>query len=594
MAIMKSILQLCQPSNVRVSPTDSRDNQLDILSRLPFELHVLILDYFGPADVDAGLSACRYWRDIWLSDEIWPKLAQRWFPGLEEHIRRSSLDGQEPGEAFRRALHKIERRGSGRFASALHHDMRLKRDPVFTLTKNIPRREGGVHSYDDMDGLEYGSGSLFPRFMLYSSGRIAWWPEAYAFPYFAIVDDLRTRKRRAYQSPNNNGMAPGFRTAMSDKLFLLGQGAMLYAWHLELDQPHSIKVPEEFVRCIAEGETVLILSKHAEVYLWKFGNQLRHIRLDGCFEKEFVGSSQLYDFYSGRFISRNPGSRLVQSGTLLDFIISPTEEDVFFVVTFSPSRLHILRVDEIRRGQLIGSYGLDRNQLTNHITVSNDFTLTNLRWEKVDFYGGYCLTQASFPPQYPRPGGGIGTAPDAAHCDSQKMGGLLSVCFNIYTKSFTIPHYHHKECHDQLNASLIWNNRILSSDPNYEGPVLSLHPCGTIHPDAGSQAPPLYTTIHSGQGSLSRRRRAPFDELKSRPELVSADFALDPYRRFSASPTKHSNLRPSLLPGSSRLVGDDDFLLLFDKTSYTAWSFGDEIPEKKAGSERSVWRSLIH
>ncbi|KAI1371256.1 hypothetical protein F4677DRAFT_435963 [Hypoxylon crocopeplum] len=576
---MKSFLT--QLRHARASPGCPK---VDIVSRLPFELHIIILSYFEPVDVDAALSASRRWRGIWLSEEIWPKLAEQWYPGLEDHIRAGS---QEMGDAFRRTLHKIQRRMSGKFATALHYEMRLQPDWFFTLSKGVPVLEGGVHSYDDVDGLELSSDTRFPRFMMYNNGRIAWWPEAYVFPYFAIVDDLRTRKRRAYLFPNHQGDTQGFKTSMSDKLILMGRRRTLHAWHLEQDQLYSTEIPEEIARCVAEGDTVLIVSKNAEIFLWKLGCRPRHIRIDGCYERGLLGTSQLYDFISGQFVSRNPGTRLVQSGILLDFIISPTEDDVLFVITFTPAPLDRLEVNEIRDGQLAGTYRLDRSEWTKLIMVPDDFTITTLRWEKVDSYGGYCLTQAAF--QHAQ----TGSDPNAAYCESSDVDGLLSVCFNIHNKSFTVSHYHHKECHDQQNAFQIWNNRIAASD-NAQGPVLSLYPCSTKPPDDEGRITPLYTTVQCRRTGLSRRQLVPFEKFGSRLELSAADFALDAYQQFNTNPVEHNSTGSFMQLGIRRLVGDDDFLLLIDKKSYTVWSFGNEMPEKAADSDRSLWRSLIH
>lgn len=590
MAIMKSLLvQLRHPANASAPAAGSGSVKLDIVSQLPFELHDLVLSYLQPGDVDAALGACRRWRDIWLSDEIWPKLAKRWFPGLEEHIRKSAADGQDMGEMFRRALHKIQRRLSGRFASALHHQMHLESDRFFTLSKEVPVLEGGVHSYDDVDGLESCSGTYFPRFMMYNNGRIVWWPDAYVLPYLAVVDDLRTRRRRAYLFPNNRGEKQGFKTAMSDKLLLMGREKTIHAWHLELDRLCSTKVPEQFVRCIAEGETVLIVTKNAELYLWRFGRDPQHIDVTGCYEKGPLGTSHIYDFTPGQLISsHNAGSRLIRSETLVDFIISPSEENVFFVVTLTPASLKALRVSEIRNGKLVGTYCMERNEWNDFIMMSLDFT--NLRWEKVDSYGGYCLMQAIFPTSH-RPSPHMTSESACRFTDDS----LVSVCFNIYTKSFTIPHYHHMERHSHGSACQIWNGRIAASETDSpRGPVLSLHLCaGLEHPYDRSSPTPIYATTPSRQGDLWRRQQVPFKSDGSSVKFPDAEFALDSDQQLDGDALDGTSTDSLLTPGIKRLVGDDDFLVLIVRESYTIWSFGNEIPERVIDNRRGRWRNLI-
>ncbi|KAI1103038.1 hypothetical protein F4804DRAFT_311345 [Jackrogersella minutella] len=583
MAIMKSLLTRFYHSENLRTPSGPENTQPDIVSRLPFELHIFILDHLEPRDVDAGLSSCRQWRTIWLSDEIWPKLAQRWFPGLEDHIRKaaakSSSDGKDMSEMFRQALHKIQRQMSGRFASALHHEMCLESDNLFTLSKDVPVSEGGVHSYDVVDGLEFGSGTHYPRFMMYENGRIAWWPEAYVLPYLAVVDDLRTRKRRAYLFPDHRGDKQGYKTAMSDKLLLMGRGKKLHCWHLELDRLYSTDIPEEFVRCIAEGETVLILTRTAEVFLWRFDQELQHIDVSGCYEKGPVGVAHPHNFISGQSIPvPNVGSRLVQSGTLLDFIISPTEDNVFFIVTYTPAPVKELRIDEIRNGELVATYRLDRSKWSDVIVNCGDFS--NLRWEKVDSFGGYCLMHAaSVTP---------GTTREPACPPHSSI--LVSVCFNIYTKAFTIPHYHHMDCHNHGSVSQIRNNRIVASDTDSpRGAVLSLHPCaGSGNPYEKSGPTPFYSTVNGGPNGPLRRHRLPPES-----DEWDADFVLDFNGPLKTSSADITSIYPRLIRGVRRLVGDDDFLLLVVRQSYIVWSFGDEISGNTTDDRRSLWRKLI-
>ncbi|KAI1453914.1 hypothetical protein F4805DRAFT_441832 [Annulohypoxylon moriforme] len=585
MAIMKSLLtRLYHPENAQTPPSiaNTENADPDIVSRLPFELHIFILAHLEPKDIDAGLSVCRQWRAIWLSDEIWPKLAQRWFPGLEDHIRKSATEGQDLSEMFRQALHKIQRRMSGRFASALHHEMSLEGDQLFTLSKDVPLTEGGVHSYEDVDGLEFGTDAThYPRFMMYDNGRIAWWPEAYVLPYLAVVDDLRTRKRRAYLFPNNDGEKQGHKTAMSDKLLLMGRGRTLNAWHLELDRLHSTQVPEEFVRCITEGEKILVLTRNAEVFLWRFGQEPQYIDITGCYTKGPVGTAHPYNFVLGQFTpSHNIGSRLVRSGTLLDFIISPTEDNVFFVITYDPAPQKELRVNEIHDGQLVATYRLDRSKWADVIVDPGDFS--NLRWEKVDSFGGYCLMNAA------------SETPDTTREPSCPPNSsiLVSVCFNIYTKTFTIPHYHRIDSHNHGSVYQIRNNRIAASDTDSSrGTVLSLHPCARgANPSEKYGPTPFYSTTNGGSKSNGPLRR---QRMISDTDEWDADFVLDFNGPLKTSSADITSIYPPLIRGVRRLVGDDDFLLLVVRQSYIVWSFGDEITGNIGDSRRSLWRKLI-
>lgn len=154
----------------------------DVFARLPFELHVLIIAYLEPGDIDAAVGASRILRLVWLSDEIWPALADRWFPGLAQHIRSAGIDEPLRSELFRRRVHRICRRTEGKFAAAMHYGFGLASDEFFQLSKNVPVTEGGVHSYESVENLEIDDAQRFSRFMMYSNSRTAWWPEGYSMP----------------------------------------------------------------------------------------------------------------------------------------------------------------------------------------------------------------------------------------------------------------------------------------------------------------------------------------------------------------------------------------------------------------------------
>ncbi|KAI5863633.1 hypothetical protein GGS23DRAFT_507479 [Durotheca rogersii] len=575
---------------IRKSANMPGGGKVDIVSRLPFELHILVLSHLEPQDIDAGLSASHRWRNIWLSGEIWPRLADIWFPGLKDYIHGSVADEKSAGDMFRRTLHKVQKRVGGRFASALRSEMRLGSDQ-FTLNKSVSVKQGGVHSYADVDGLEPEFGQHFPYFMLYNNGRLAWWPEVKMLPYFAVVDDLRTRERRAYLFPGHRGQTEGFKTTMGDKLFLMGHGRTLHAWHLEKDRLCSIEIPQEFHRCSAEGETVLIVARNAQLFLWNFGHELQHVAVAdfGRFKRGPLGSRQSSNILSEQYFLRSAGTRLVEDGTQLEFIVSPTERNVFFVVTFSQSPAYELQVHEIRNGELCGTYTLDKSEWS--VFGMSPMT-TGFRQEKADSYGGYSLLHAIFePPRGILDTNGLGwdSTRHKTTCDAQSSS-LRSVCFNIYTKSFTVLHCHNILCYTPPNPFQIWNGRIIVSDADSSGdPVVSLRACaGVAYPPVDPPPTRLYTTIPSGQGDLMRRCKVPPQRHRLGTEFADADFALDPCQRFLGELAQSNGI------GLPRIVGDGEFLILVTEPSYIAWSFGGELGGEPAANGRRIrWKSLI-
>ncbi|ORY64299.1 uncharacterized protein BCR38DRAFT_434699 [Pseudomassariella vexata] len=592
------------PTSTKVATGWATSLAADMVSHLPLELHMMLLEYLEPDDVTAGLNVCHSWRHIWLSDQIWPGLASRWFPGLSDHIRTTS-GGKGMGEHFRRHLHNYCWRVAGRFASALHHGMLLQDDRFFELSKGVPAVQGGIHSYQGP--LDLGPDEGFPRFMMYNHERIAWWPEAYGLPYFAVVDNLRTRERRAYVFPDNQGEKLGYKTAMSDKLLLMGRDRLLHAWHFEQDRLQSVEIPETFKRCVVEGDNVLLVSIYANIYLWRFGHPLRHVDMHDfpCYIPGPVIIADVPQFppSTNHVGAHRVALRLEESGLLLDFFIHPTAPDVFFVVTYRKQQIiyhsdgHFtvreaqLVVHEYAHDRVIASYSLGKSaDLGNHVLSGR--TLGNrdhLRWEKCDSFGGYSLLAAygtcrSWPVGDPLDSDGSLDRTEFSETDTMPPTAHLSVCFNIYTKSFNILCHHRQDNIGAIAAYHVWNGRLATSYVNgVSRTIVSVNDCvDSRHHPTPDRIPPRYTTTtrHGDHHIITRRHRNIDRELTSttcslqtRKLLSTVDFELDASRRYASQ-------RQSISPqphGVQRLLGDDDFLVYVDDQAYTVWSFSNKM-----------------
>ncbi|KAI1421223.1 hypothetical protein F5Y12DRAFT_790207 [Xylaria sp. FL1777] len=564
----------------------------DVFAGLPFELHVLIIGYLEPRDVDAALSASRVLRLVWLSDEIWPTLADRWFPGLGQHIRLTDNDGSARSELFRRSLHRMCRRTAGKFAAAMHYGFGLASDEFFQLSKHVPVSEGGVHSYDSVENLEVDDAQRFSRFMMYSNGRVAWFPEGYSMPYLAVVDDLRTRARRVYLFPNHGESIRGYKTAMGKKLFVMGHDTKLHVWHLELNRLESFEVPENFKRCITEGETILVVSQSSDIYIWKFGEKLHHIDMHklSCYPREYVVSGGPPVWTPRIWLSSQQGLHLRNSQLLIDFILSPTIRGVFFVITLALDESGKLTVYEICDGEIAATYVMKDRIYSDPRTSERGL----LRWEKLNSFGGYCLVQVIQEPL---------TTSNNAHGEvcpcGRKSRQLVSLCFNIYTKSFTTLRHHLSELSPWI--SHVWNNRLFIMDDQFHRrqtasnarPVMSLAPCTELD-TSREKAPsvPMYTTMHENMSLIYRRRRVPFD-TGDMGERLNIELGLDVLQEFSPHPKWKDSFIPSpseINPG--KLVGDDDFFIFVNSPSYTVLSFGEGFPTKHptVNESKNWWR----
>ncbi|KAF2966228.1 hypothetical protein GQX73_g7344 [Xylaria multiplex] len=442
-------------------------NAHDVFAGLPFELHVLIIAHLEPRDIDAALGASRILRLIWLSDEMWPALADRWFPGLAQQIRLTGLDEPAMSELFRRSLHRMCMRTAGKFAAAMHYGFGLASDEFFQLSKNVPVSEGGVHSYESVENLDIDDAQRFSRFMMYSNGRVAWWPEGYGMPctsFLAIRGNMSSR------------VAPQF--GHQESGFLRNKACTL-----------------ETVSC---------------------------------------------------------------SLTLFSLLLSRA---FFFVITLALDESGKLTVYEVQDGEIAATYVMKDRIYSDPKTSERGL----LRWEKLNSFGGYCLVQVIQEPH---------TTNDDAQDENEacpcgrKSRQLISLCFNIYTKSFTTLRHHLSELSPWI--SHVWNDRLFIMDDQFNRrqttsnrrPVMSLAPCTEVDtPQEKAALAPMYTTMHENTPLIYRRRRVPFD-IGDMGENLNIELGLDVLQEFSPRPTWNDSYIPcpsEINPG--KLVGDDEFFL---------------------------------
>lgn len=516
-------------------------------------------------------------------------------------------------------------RTNGKYASSLHHSFQLAGDPIFSLSKNVATEQGGIHSIDELDDdlLEWLSMPRHvSRFMVYNNGRIAWWPSAFSAPYLAVVDDLRTAQRRVYQFPDHGKMDSGYKTAMSDQLLVLGREKTIHAWHFERDVLASVVVPEPYKRCIVEGSVVLIVTHYAEVFKWEFGGKLEQMSFSslGCYQP---GPIYLGGLWEAPLEAPNPLIRILRhqglvlqdTGMLLDFIIHQTNAHVFFIVTKHEG--HLI-VHEVEHGRLVQSYPL-HDGATSSVERWKQIYMY-LRWERCDSYGGYRLLYVYLGVNDELSPADLQT-PEEPRCGCWRKTGLVSVCFNIYTKLFDVQVHHllHQHDHEHLGpvpAELhLWDKKIYTSytpTTMQEGmPITALRSCRAGQDPPHSPADgsvPVYTTSDSSRGILARRHAAFPDRLlyaEDSPAQRTAwrdqiAFGFDVTSQYAPGPVRSSarHMWPFTRPAGNHfqhvqqvIVGDDDFLIYVADGVYMVWSFGDEISVSKAGAGKwAPWR----
>lgn len=249
-----------------------------------------------------------------------------------------------------------------------------------------------------------------------------------------------------------------------------------------------------------------------------------------------------------------------------------------------------LTVYEVFNGEVAATYVMEDRIYTDQRTSERGL----LRWEKLNSFGGYCLVQV-----IQEPLNTTGDANGEACPCGRKSRQLVSMCFNIYTKAFTVLRHHLNELSPWI--SHVWNDRLFIMDDQFHRrqatpnrrPVMSLAPCTeTDATEEKATSILVYTTIADNMPLVYRRRRVSYD-AGDVSEKLNIELGLDVLQEFSPRPTWKESFIPcpsEMNPG--KLVGDDDFFIFVNTPSYTLLGFGEEFPTKQpfANETKHWWK----
>ncbi|KAK1835320.1 hypothetical protein QBC39DRAFT_298783 [Podospora conica] len=472
------------------APPSSDPAPLDPFSLLPIELLLAIFSHLPtPSSVLAALNVSRTWRALILLPDISRPLALRFLPGP-----------LPPSASFHAALLAHHLRASGHFSSTAHRSLLLDGDPLMVPSLRPPLAAGGVHDRATVAGLDLADGDdeHNARVKLHSHGRLAWWPEAWFLPFFAVVDDVRAGTRRMFLFPGqaygSSGEARrGWKTAMGEVLFVMGQEDVgVCVWHLERDEMKRVGLPGAFERCVVEGERILFVGRRrGDVWLWRWGDgavTVVDVAGLGCYPAGPVAMGGQVNFAPFQSATEPPdprpgskvGLRFRDTDVKLDFILHPTDADVFFVITYDDN---VLVVYEIVAGKLGDTIVLPREHVAARVLRASrrNNAVHYLRHEPCDAHGGYCLITAwlgSRPPEEP--------ICDGTHSDDCPPSSLGSVCFNVYTKKITA--FVHHVVYQGTPRMHLWDGLVAvgasgrrKSTDALEALVMLLSPCDSSH-----------------------------------------------------------------------------------------------------------------
>ncbi|KAK3343930.1 hypothetical protein B0T25DRAFT_572910 [Lasiosphaeria hispida] len=262
------------------------DFRTDIVARLPVELRVIVAGHVDREDAISMLNVSKVWRQIWLQEDAFKRLADRCLPGflpythLKKHITATDED---PKQLFCEASRRLRFRLKGMFRSVIFNELLVgpaDKAQCFSLDREYhhaiePDLSRFLESLAVTD-----TASLSPyHASLYSNGRFAWLSPLPQRPKArVIVDDFKTQLRKVYSIDMNIMLGGSAQLlALGNKLVVLvsDAGRTLHAWNLETNEHDTVQTPSHVQRAQTHGNQVCVFFNFPGVALWTFRGGLK-------------------------------------------------------------------------------------------------------------------------------------------------------------------------------------------------------------------------------------------------------------------------------------------------------------------------------
>lgn len=176
-------------------------SRLDILSNLPKELQLCVIDHLEINDIYIYTLVCRAWRDLFLgSSGIVDYLLSKWFP----LYGKESV--QEKSQLLSHAVRKQYFRATGRFRSRMTMPLRRLVNGQFPVARLEHLRHGCTYvdlacsassaQYSWIQPQRLGTTGILTR---YANGRLAWQPRTTASAI--VIHDFHTNEQKEFTHP---------------------------------------------------------------------------------------------------------------------------------------------------------------------------------------------------------------------------------------------------------------------------------------------------------------------------------------------------------------------------------------------------------
>lgn len=622
-------------AQLHLSPAPPQSTNAFDHERLSIELHLAIIQHLERDDFAAYLCVCRAWRRAGLSDDVWPRFAERCLPGLTERVRLEWANDQSIAQCdlFRRSLMLICRRAHGQFTTALENSLRLASEDYFQLGTSSFAVVDGTNPYADyldpkfteqlaekaafsrITGGHIDTESI-KRLLWYSHGRIAWTSSVGTRPVLIIIDELSTKTRRAYSFPGHTTSDFRYETTLGSSLFVMASERRMCIWHMLLNTCTSVVLPGPLIRCFTEGETVLFVTAKAELYIWRQESGMSRIDMSDVTGYNY---SNLSKCYFGHFGPKDldpplqtslctdergatpPGEVRFHLDYIdnFDFILHPQKPDTVFMAAFIDEALVVYELSN-------GAWKAHHAPKT--ITVAHPY-LRYVLLRRASSHGDYILCETASKVSWVNEL----EARSFGMCCRRASGDIeISVSFNIYTKQFSTARHHFRGVHSPPSFPkgqkeyAIWNRQLFHLCFFTQGfNVLAVDECkqDLDYPSTERRVRPqnelrIYSAVSEWwpvTGTKKRQRVVatdsgliPWDEEKDLGQGAyhqDVDHCLDTsgvslVRHFWQKDSSHKTKFDVIDSAWQKkyLVGDDEYLIFMRGDSvYTIYSFHEDI-----------------
>ncbi|KAK0705158.1 hypothetical protein B0H67DRAFT_372941 [Lasiosphaeris hirsuta] len=466
------------------------DFRTDIVARLPVDLRVLVADHVDREDAISMLNVSKTWRQIWLQEDAFKRLADRCLPSFLPYNRlkdHNTATDEGLKQLFREASRKLRIRLKGKFRSVMFTDLLLgpaDNAQRFSLDRDYHHAiEPDLNRF--LESLAVANpASLSPYYeSLYSNGRLAWLPPLPQHPKArVIIDDFKTQLRRVYSIDMNIMLGGSAQLlALGNKLVILvsDAGRTLHAWDLETNEHDTVQTPSHVQRVQTDGNQACVFFNFPDAALWTFQGGLK--ALDMAWPLENLEKSNEFTSLSQ-----------VQHSA----IFHPLLVDTVFIVFYLESH-ELLVLYEYNLGHYTTFHSAHLPKLDHHgcqtPSRSREFQI-----RRIGPYGDYGLVQSAVWCRHKR------------GCSLTKVAGargeiVALTSFNVVDAKFSthlsrIPEIHPKREERQVYSEPAWwdgqatswtHPQCLAAEniASFQFPVRISNELGGAHKRSGSKIP---------------------------------------------------------------------------------------------------------